>query len=102
MNVASGPVARVCDRMPSVADGLRVTASAPQSSATPKAAPSGSVRANGISGRAARKTAVSVTKTSAALHASGPTTRLVAPLRTDVEIELGAAGERDERRGPAC
>jgi hypothetical protein len=80
VKVASGPLARVCDRMPSVADGLRVTANAPQSNATPTSAPVESERVNGMSDRAARNAPLAATRTkthcSSVAHA-----RLFAPLR---------------------
>lgn len=60
---AIGPFARVCDKMPSAADGLRVIASTPSSSAMPTRNGKPPVRANGTSGDAATKTSDIATRT---------------------------------------
>ena len=57
LKVASGPCARVCDRIASVAAGLRVMLSTPQRSATPAMVTTACVRVNGNSGVTATKIA---------------------------------------------
>ena len=62
-NVASGPLARVCDKMPMQAEGLRVTQKAPHNKATPKSGRSSRSRANGMKRAANRKKAAMPTIT---------------------------------------
>jgi hypothetical protein len=80
VKVASSPCARVCDRMPSVADGLRVTERAPQRRAAPSMAPGRRPRVNGSMGRQAKNTPVITTSTS--MHCTSvDAARLLAFLR---------------------
>ncbi len=98
VKVASGPVARVCERMPSVADGLRVTARAPQRSATPSSAGVVSDRVNGIIGRAMTKNSpVTATRTKTHWIERRPPERPGA-LAHRGHVELGPAREGDERQ----
>ena len=80
-NVASGPRARVCARMPSVADGLRLTARTPQRRATAQAAFHDMSRANGMKWRTARNAAAPSSKPSVEWIPVA-TRRLRSPLRS--------------------
>jgi hypothetical protein len=78
---ASGPLARVCDRMASVADGLRLTASTPHNRPTPISALSPRFLVNATCAPSAVNRAACVVRTSN-VCTSVCTPRLRARLRT--------------------
>ncbi len=85
VKVASGPLARVWERMPIVAEGLRVTAMTPHRSPTPTTPAVGTPARKGSSGRAATKTSASNTKTRRFCH-SVAQPRLRSPLLSEASL----------------
>ena len=95
---ASGPAARVCDRTPSVADGLRGVASTAQRIATPRSGPTGSPCTNGMKRRIARNVPAAPIRLNVNCASSGPAQAPRCALRTSRQVELRPACERDERQ----